>query len=306
MRPFAVVFLSFVAMGAHTAAADVVLSSCGQVIPEGTVARLAADLDCSATSVGGAFLGAGATLDLAGFALRGNPGAPFGTHGVTCAGPCTLLGPGSVEDFAGDGIFSDQHAAIRVLGATIEGSRFRGIETLGHVTLVDAVFGGNSGESVYTGGPVTAKNTTFVGNGGGISGLGVKVSDSMFVGNGVAVNADAKATVRRSSFTSNGIGIQGYKIACNTCTVDAGNTGINGNLVKITSSQITDAVLDGIDAVRLRIFQSSVTGSGSGCTDPQFPCADLATREMPVVVDTTCDRSLAWQTHQPWGVCSLD
>jgi hypothetical protein len=28
----------------------------------------------------------------------------------------------------------------------------------------------------------------------------------------------------------------------------------------------------------------------------------FATREFPTVVETTCDRSLAWQSHQPWGV----
>ncbi len=304
MRQLALVVLSLIAMGPETAAADVVLSTCGQIVPEGTVAHLTADLDCG--SVAGAFLGAGAAIDLAGFTLHGSPNPPFGTYGVTCAGRCTLQGPGSIEGFS-DAINSNQHAAIRVLGATIKGSHFRGIETLGHVILVDATFVGNAGESIYTGGPVSAKNTTFAGNGAGISGLSVKVSDSTFVGSSTGVNADAKATVRRSSFTSTGIAMQGYKLVANDCTFDQGNTALNGTTVKVAGSQITHMVLDGIDAVRLRIFGSSVTGSGSGCTpDPRFPCADLSTREMPVVVDTTCDRSVAWQTHQPWGVCTQD
>ena len=306
MGRLAALAVLLVGIAASRATADVVLSTCGQVIPPDTVARLAADLDCSGTSDGGAVLGDGATLDLAGFTLRGNPSAPLGTNGVTCAGGCTRLGPGSIEDFAGDAMYSTQRATIRILGATIRRNRNRGIETLGgRMIVVGALFAENAGEAVYTGGSVTAVDTTFYGNGGGISCLTAKVNDSGFFNNGVGVSA-SRGRARRSTFTSNNIGLQATKAVSLDSTFTGNNIGINGNVVKVTGSKILDGTLDGIDAGKLRIVNSTATGNGTGCTNPAFPCADLATRELPTVVDTTCDRSLAWQTHQPWDVCSLD
>lgn len=300
--------LAIVVLIVTTAAAlaEVIVSSCGQSIPAGEVARLVGDLDCTSSGVS---LGDRATLDLAGFTMRGDSAAAAFTHGVTCAASCTLKGPGSVEGFAGDGLYDGAlQGAVRVIGATIAHNHFRGMEipTAG-VKLVNAAFLGNAGEAVYTGARVSAANTYFVGNGAGISGLGVKVKDSTFLSNGVGVNAVGRSAVLRAQFAANGIGVQSAdQLTVKSSRFSNNSTGINGHIVKVVATEILDSALDGIDAIMLRIIGSTVTGSGTACTDPRFPCADLATREAPAVVTTTCDRSTDWYLHRPWGVCRLD
>jgi hypothetical protein len=160
---------------------------------------------------------------------------------------------------------------------------------------------------VYTGGKVLVHESTFVANGGGVSGLGAMIFDSTFENNGVGVNADQTARVDHSSLARNGIGVQSPRAVVRACTMQDNDTAINatGRAV-VSDTTISNSILSGISAVALRVKGCIVTGSGSGCTAPGSFCADLDTREAPRVIATVCGTSVAWQTHLPWGVCSAD
>jgi hypothetical protein len=288
------------------ASAQVDVTTCAQVVPPAQVGTLLATLDCSATTDVGVVLEAGATLNLNGFDVIGNPSAPMGTHGIVCHGRCTVLGPGAVRGFAGDGMFVAE--AVRIFDATIRNNALRGVEGDGFVRMMvqGAVFAHNGGESLYTGGGVHVGDTLFDSNGAGISALGVTARDSTFTRNGIGINAVGRARITRCMFSGNGTGVQVYKGLISDSVFQENGTGITLRTVIVHRSTITDNLFDGIDVVSAKVKDSTVTGNGAGCTDPRFPCADIDTREQPKVANTTCERSLAWQTHSPWGVCSLD
>ena len=292
--------------GAVPATAQVDVTTCGQNVGPGQVATLQADLDCSATTGVGLVLETGVTLVLNGFDVIGNPAAPFGTHGVVCHGTCTVVGPGAIRDFASDGMFVED--AVRIRGATIRNNGFRGIEGDGftHMRVDDAVFFGNGGEALYTGGGVRVANTVFDHDGAGILGYGVRVEDSTFTNNGNGVTSDGKTIIKRCVFSGNNIAMQLYKGSVKDCTVENNYQGIGTTTVVVRHSTVRNNDANGIDLVTAVVRDSVVTGNGSACTDPRFPCADIDTREQPKVSNTVCEHSLSWQNHTPWGVCSLD
>ena len=90
---------------APSAAAAIDIVACRQVVPAGQVGRLLRDLDCRAQSsfpfsAEGVRLEGGATLDLNGFAIRGDGSGV----GVMCApgrrrAPCRVKGPGEISGF---------------------------------------------------------------------------------------------------------------------------------------------------------------------------------------------------------------
>lgn len=104
MRPIAALLMAF-ALAPTAGAID--LDACGMVVEPGQTARLTADLDCGPLpewpfSTRGIRLQPGATLELNGFALRGDGSGV----GVEC-GPgkrartraCTVVGPGEISGF---------------------------------------------------------------------------------------------------------------------------------------------------------------------------------------------------------------
>jgi hypothetical protein len=87
------------------AASGVEITSCGQVVAAGEVAQLRGDLDCAAQptwpfSARGVQLGNNATLQMNGFAIRGDGTGVGVVCGVGSARPtCRVLGPGTISGF---------------------------------------------------------------------------------------------------------------------------------------------------------------------------------------------------------------
>lgn len=101
MRPLTIVLAAvLLARAADAAPVDVLVDSCGQVVPPKAHAHLAADLDCSAYAGNVAVtLGKKATLDLGGYTFTTG-----GSSGLDCsAGRCTIRN-GTVQGSATFGI----------------------------------------------------------------------------------------------------------------------------------------------------------------------------------------------------------
>jgi hypothetical protein len=115
-------------------------------------------------------------------------------------------------------------------------------------------------------------------------------------GNGIE-GSGSNITVRLSRVNTNaGIGIAnvGARTDVRGSTVE--NNGIHG--VRVFSD------------VAPKIVDSIVTGNGTdaSCGVGQT-CADIASEDFPIVVDTTCDTSYELFSGFPgttWGVCSSD
>ncbi len=223
------VSLGLLAAFPSTSHADVAITSCGTVVPNGNVGTLSADLDCSAFPSTAISLGAAAALDLAGFQLIGNPSATA-ANGVTCAASCTVRGPGTIRDFSQDGIHAEGTATlhqatlsnnagsgirakqITVVDSIIEGSGLHPIYATASASLTNSILRNNSGSALADNRPtdgalkgtLTADNCTFTDNSGGIFAV-VKatVRSSTFERNGSTVHAHS-VTVQSSRFEDNG------------------------------------------------------------------------------------------------------
>ena len=128
---------------AHAAAAakSVDVTTCGQVVPRGTLGVLTADLDCSMTTDEAVHLSPGAKLRLSGFTVTSN-------HiGVLCdpVGRCRILGPGMIRRPTLDtspapenyGVFSGRGVDLRD-GVTLENWQL-GVFSGGAAVLKDVV-----------------------------------------------------------------------------------------------------------------------------------------------------------------------
>ncbi len=197
---------------AHAAAAakSVDVTTCGQVVPRGTLGVLTADLDCSMTTDEAVHLSPGAKLRLSGFTVTSN-------HiGVLCdpVGRCRILGPGMIRRPTLDtspapenyGVFSGRGVDLRD-GVTLENWQL-GVFSGGAAVLKDVVI--NTCVNGAIGWPVRAVGSTFTGNtyalaggsgtspGGKFAFGGVSVRTSTFSGNLVDLSAYRRPTVRET------------------------------------------------------------------------------------------------------------
>lgn len=197
----------------HPAAAakSIDVTTCGQVVPRGTIGVLSADLDCSLTTDEAVHLSPGAKLRLSGFTVTAS------RIGVLCdpVGTCRISGPGVIRRLALDtspapdnyGVFSGRGVHLQG-GVTLENWQL-GVFSGGVTVLKDAVI--NSCISGAVGWPVRAVGSTFTGNtyalvgssgtspGGKLSFGGVSVKTSTFSGNVVDLACHRRPTVRDTS-----------------------------------------------------------------------------------------------------------
>lgn len=193
------------------AAKSVDVTTCGQVVPRGTIGVLTGDLDCSSTIDEAVHLSPGAKLRLSGFTLTAS------RIGVLCdaVGVCRISGPGMIrrptldtspapENYA---VFSGRGVDLRD-GVTLENWQL-GVFSGGVTVLKDVVI--NSCINGAIGWPARAIGSTFTGNryaligaggtspGGTFSFGGVRVKDSTFSGNLVDLASYGRPTVRDTS-----------------------------------------------------------------------------------------------------------
>lgn len=195
-------------------AAAVEVTACGQVVPQGTVGILVADLACGAHGV---VLANRATLLLNGFTVTGTSG---GTNscagncaGVQCQGrSCRVSGPGEIRGF---------HFGVEAQSLSSEGGARARIDTVrlaentagfwgDSVRLEDAEVADSSLIGVVAGQKARVKNTLFVDNvEGGLSSSNLRAVSVTVVGGG-----------------PNGLpGIHGNRVRLSDVTVTGGQSG---------------------------------------------------------------------------------
>lgn len=185
------------------AAKSVDVTTCGQVVPRGTIGVLTADLDCSMTMDEAVRLSPGAKLRLSGFTLTAD-------HiGVLCApvGVCRILGPGTIrrttldtsptpENYA---VFSGRGVDLRD-GVTLEnwqlGVFSGGVTVLKDVAIKSCVNGA-------IGWPARAIDSTFTDNTYALIGAGGTSPGGTFRFGGVIV--------KRSTFSGNLVDLASYR-----------------------------------------------------------------------------------------------
>lgn len=191
--------LSFAAVLSARAALAVDVTSCSQVIPDGEIGVLQADLVCPAFS--GIGLGRGATLQLNGHTVAAEA-AVLGQVGIGCfRGKCRIEGPGTVSGFKGAGIVGLTPSKLEVRGITVQGN---GIGISGDkLRLVDLDITANDDWGA-SGTKLEATNVASTNNGSeGLGGYGVRLIDVTVSGNGAnGVNCN-RVTARNLTATGN-------------------------------------------------------------------------------------------------------
>lgn len=197
---------ALLAPAAHAASLpDVAITTCGQVVPNKTLAYLTGDLDCTGFTggppdaaeflVGGAvYLGRKSRLDLRGFTITG------GEHGVLCdarichngkqctKGPCEVFNGTLISSaFNANGILGERPV---VHDLTISGFYF-GVVSLSELQLTHATVSHSGGAGVVgkklTLVDATVTNNAFIGVDGWTDhGHGVRLDDSTVTGNGTS------------------------------------------------------------------------------------------------------------------------
>ncbi len=212
-----------------SAARAVDITECGQVIPQGQVGNLVADLDCTDTSKyesSAITLRPRATLNLNSFSLIG-PNTPEFVPGVDChPSPCEVNGPGTIEGFrpalrgepktvritdvniiagAGESLHTNRLILTR---CTVSGGT--GIITHRKIRITDSVISDSLSEGISDGTVllrrralrVLLRNTTVTANDGdGISAMKVIARDSVIVDNGgFDISVSKRASLRSTTF----------------------------------------------------------------------------------------------------------
>lgn len=196
--------------GISAAALDV--TSCGEIVPAGQAARLAADLDCP--SGAGIVLGDRARLYLDGHVLSGSPDS----SNVVCQGPkCKIVGPGEI---VGGNYAVTGEGEVLVSEATIRDQIRGGIDGIAsvrvrRVTMTGIGFGHpspSSSEVIRSGrlrGPyLEARN-----NAGGISSTEYRLRHATITDNGgIGIGGPGFGRLSRSTVTGNLGGALGVPI----------------------------------------------------------------------------------------------
>jgi hypothetical protein len=263
---------------ANPAAAEVLITTCGQVATER--ARLAADLDCS-SHVGSAVVLQRTTLYLDGHKIIGSgrvESVPYSGVAVACVTPdtsyadglrptrCTVVGPGEISG-ADDGIRSQ---FPRVRGATITGNQATGVGATGRLRLTDTIVSNNGTAGVV----VVGRGRSL------ISGSTLREND----GPGVIYNSCCKTTV-------------GLTIDDSEITLNAGHGVLNATSQPLTirGSTVSANALD--------------PGSPYCATAPwggEIGCADITSYGPVSVAQTVCGTSFEPLTGETLGICAND
>lgn len=231
--------------------ADVIVSECGTVVPGGTVASLAANLDCSAFPSDAITLGDGSALELKGFSLTGSTST--NADGVHCTTGCRISGPGTISGFGHSGVTAE--ALVRVFDATIADNAVYGVH--GHdAAAFDSIFRGNAtgmfGE--YTS---IAERTSFLDNTTGMLAAGRKefgdawkgvavATDSILSGNLIAISSTQRAAVYRSLLENNQTALSAHNIISNSSTLRNNYRGLYASgYHERPSITVTDSLIEG-------------------------------------------------------------
>ena len=91
---------------------------------------------------------------------------------------------------------------------------------------------------------------------------------------------------------------------------DARLNGVTALAAKLTDCSATGNARRGVDVGALLAKRGSIVGNGVGPGCPGSTvadaCGDVRSRRRPRLRGTTCGTSVAAETGDPWGVCSLD
>ena len=262
-------------------AADLVVSTCGTVVPSGDTGILEADLDCSAAPATqpAVVLANRAALSLGGFTLTG---AANGTA-VRCSRNCTVQGPGTITSAPANS--GARAACIRALldaGAPPRSQRLK-IENLSLTGCGQGVLGDT--------GTLGAKLT--------VTGVVATGNDSSFVA----------ASIRARDVTaSNGSGAgfvvpTGKMIGINVHADDNDPAGVVAARVSLTDSTAIGNTAFGVQTLTgaAKLRRTTVTGSS---------LCDVLSARPPQVSELTCDTSARWippnGIGESWGVCAND
>lgn len=263
-------------------AADVVVATCGTIVPAGERGILQGDLDCSAAPAAQAavVLGNRASLALAGFTLTG---AVDGT-GVRCSRNCTVRGPGTITS-APAGVGELRAACVRALldpGVTPRSQR------------------------------VEVENLDLRGCGAGVVGdtgrRGLRLTAEHVVADGNYASFTAADIQARDVSASNGSGAGFYAPTGKVTGADvhADNndpTGVVAARLSLTDSTASGNVAFGVQALAgpVKLVRATVTGSG---------IRDVLSARPPHVAGSACGTSARWippnGIGEPWGVCAGD
>src|SRR6185369_4866519 len=210
-----IVSISLVAAAPVLAVADVQVTTCGASVPMNMTGFLGADLDCAASPGIGVSLGSGAALELRGFSLIGNPGAT-NADGVVCDGGCTVLGPGTIRDFSGNGVVSPGH--LTITGATIQNIAGQGVRSVSATAAGVSISG--TGTAMYsppndelTTSIIHVSDSTITNNGSGVTAAVVRVVNSTISNNASTAVSNTRVTIIGSHIDGNGQGVDAELIS---------------------------------------------------------------------------------------------
>ncbi|HXC51391.1 MAG TPA: right-handed parallel beta-helix repeat-containing protein [Candidatus Limnocylindrales bacterium] len=249
-----IVSISLVAAAPVLAVADVQVTTCGASVPMNTTGFLGADLDCSASPGIGVSLGSGAALELRGFSLIGNPGAT-NADGVVCDGGCTVLGPGTIRDFSGNGVVSPGH--LTITGATIQNIAGQGVRSVSATAAGVSISG--TGTAMYsppndelTTSIIHVSDSTITNNGSGVTAAVVRVVNSTISNNASTAVSNTRVTIIGSHIDGNGQGVDAELISVQSSSVDFNGGGLHAYgyhpRIKVSDSTVSDNAAAGIYA----------------------------------------------------------
>lgn len=286
--------LALAARDAAGQAAAIGVTACGTLIPSGATGVLQADLECGDGA--GVVLHHRAILDLNGHRISGGA-TGVDAHGTTGEravrlGRWTVRGPGTIaaaRRTAGAG--GDDGICIATVG--------RGILVVADVTLEGCASGAIAGDRVRA-------ERVVVRSGGGVG-----IAAGRLVANDVVVEDQAGAGVAADEIEARGLAVRR-------------SGGITADTVRGSDVEVTDSDGDGLSVagrtnlralvatgnagygVRagsfLRLDRSTVTGN-----DGAPGGVDVATSRRPLLVRTTCERSVKTSDESlSFGVCASD
>lgn len=254
------------------------ITTCGQTVSSFEVGVLQADLVCpnpntadgclAATGApAGVELQERATLQLNGHTITGGC---FGVHAFLASArrPVAIQGPGLIT------------------GA------FYGVFFAGRLTISDVTLDAN-GAGIVSPHAATNHSRIFATN------VTANGSTGPFEGSGITAYRIDATSVTANGNVSAGITADSRLKATGVIANDNAYGVYSNGKVAIDGLTATNSTYYGVAARRLRLRNSTVTGSQSGI--------DLWTRSRPSTLAVTCDHSGS-QTNPsiPWGVCALD
>jgi hypothetical protein len=242
------------------------ITGCHDAVLSGDTGVLQNDLDCGGADFGrwGVTLTPGATLDLNGYAIRNE----FG--GVWCQGKCTIMGPGEITGMEALAVLVNDKTVMRDVVIRDSGAGIYPTDVAGDLARLERV-------------RVGLRNVTLIRTGSsGVYGWKIKVIGVTVVDSGFGLYADR---------------VGGRDV---TVTGNAEN-GIRATNVKLTNLVATDNGAAGVEALYMRLKDSTVTGN-DGYGDGRDV---IGLARGPLLINTTCGRSAASDLSD-YDICTND